>query len=415
MIRILVLGAGTGGTLVANMLADRLHDEILNGRAAVQLVGEGRNHIFQPANLDVAFKGSNPEEGIREEATMLGRHVDYIQEPAVKVDLAERYVVISSGNRIDYDYLVLATGSVADPSLMPGLREGSLNFHTGPYDAARIWDALQRFKEGRVLVAIAGLPHKCPPSPNEAAFMLDEFFRRRGLRKSVEIRFLTPYPRAYPAETISKVIQPLFEERRIEVLPFFNADYVDPTARKIYSLEGEAFAYDLLIAIPPHQGARVVRVSEIGDRDGWIPTDRRTMNVKGHSEVFALGDATDIPISKSGVVAHLQSLVVVENLLSDIHGTEHKLEYNGRINCPMEVGNGRAIFVSATYSSPLVDQTPSFTKYLMKRSFSKLYWSTLRGRWEWLFHLYFGETSSRLREPVLGQEIEGRTTATAVA
>ena len=131
-----------------------------------------------------------------------------------------------------YDYIVFATGAVARPELMPGLPEGSLNFHTGAAEAAKIWEALQRFKSGKVVVAITSVPHKCPPSPNEAAFMLDEFFRKRGVRRSVQVKFLTPYPRAYPAEHISEVIQPMFEKRGIELVPFFAADHVDPDGKE---------------------------------------------------------------------------------------------------------------------------------------------------------------------------------------
>ena len=303
-----------------------------------------------------------------------------------------RSVTTKSGNRIAYDYLVIATGAVADPSRIPGLAEGALNFHTGPADSQRIWESLQTFKGGKLIVAIAGTPHKCPPSPNEAAFMLDEFFRKKGIRDEVEIKFVTPYPRAYPAEKLSKVVEPLFEEKGIEVVTFFNFDSVEPSQHRIYSLEGESLDYDLLIAVPPHRGADVIIASGIGDQDGWIPTDKGTMMVKGRDDVFAIGDATNIPVSKSGVVAHLQSVVVARNIVSKIRGSPDLLEYNGRINCPMEVGDRRAIFVSATYTSPPTDQSPSLVKYLMKRSFARIYWCALNGSLERIFDLFFGRT-----------------------
>jgi sulfide:quinone oxidoreductase len=314
-------------------------------------------------------------------------------------------VITQSGARLAYDYLVIATGAVADPSGIPGLREGSLNFHTGAEDSQRIWGALQGFKGGKVVVAIAGTPHKCPPSPNEAAFMLDEFSREHGIRDKTDIKFLTPYPRAYPAEKISEVVTPLFEERKIEVVPFFNVDSVDPTAKKIFSLEGEEFAYDLLIAVPPHHGAGVVLKSGIGDSDGWIPADRGTMSIKGYDDAFAIGDATAIPVSKSGVVAHLQSIVVADNILSDLSGSSERLQYNGRINCPMEVGDRRAVFVSSTYTSPPVEQTPSVVKYLMKRSFARIYWRALNGSLERVFDVFFGQTRFPIQVESRQQEV----------
>jgi sulfide:quinone oxidoreductase len=409
--RIVVLGAGTGGTLLANLLVRHLSKRVEAGESSVHLIGEGQDHSFQPANLDIAFKGADPQKFLRRETHLLNHGVQYMAEGAQRVDLGERVIEMRSGAKLPYDYLVFATGALASPELMPGLSEGSLNFHTGPYNAVKIWDAIQRLKGGKVVVAITSVPHKCPPSPNEAAFMLDEFFRSRGLRESVELKFLTPYPRAYPAEHISQVVQPMFEERHIEVVPFFATDYVDPADKKIYSLEGESQDYDLLIAVPPHRGADVVRASGIGGNDGWIPTDKRTMRMKDRREVYALGDATDIPISKSGVVAHLQADIVAHNLLSDLAGGQDSLEYNGRINCPMETGHRRALFVSGTYDVAPGGQEPTFVRYVMKRSFSRMYWSALRGSWGWLFDVYFGETSHPAGQVAAKEEERVKPTA----
>jgi sulfide:quinone oxidoreductase len=392
MARVVIVGSGDGGTFTANLLASELRDEIRHGSASVQLIGEHLSHPFQPGNLDVAFKGANPDKYVRDETDLLRRGVEFVQDAAVRIDYAAKSVTTRSGAVMPYDYLVIATGAVADPSKVPGLADGALNFHTGPEDSMRIWKSLQTFDGGTVIVAIAGTPHKCPPSPNEAAFMLDDFFRRRKIRDKVKIRFLTPYPRPYPAEKISRVVEPMFSEKGIEVTTFFNVDSVDPAQRKIYSLEGEAFDYDLLIAIPPHHGADVIFNSGIGDEDGYVPTERGTMRVEGQQGTYAIGDATDIPVSKSGVVAHLQSVVVAHNIVDEIRRSGDILEYNGRINCPMEVGPRRAIFVSATYTSPPTDQTPSLVKYIEKRSFAMIYWRALNGSLERVFDLFFGQT-----------------------
>jgi sulfide:quinone oxidoreductase len=390
--RVVVVGSGDGGTFTANLLAAELRREIREGSASVQLVGEHLKHPFQPGNLDIAFKGAAPDRFVKDETELLRKGVEFLQDPAVKIDLEGRSVATRSGRTLDYDYLVIATGAVADPTRVPGLAEGALNFHTGPEDSRRIWESLQNFKGGTIIVVIAGTPHKCPPSPDEAAFMLDEFFRKRGLREKVRIQFLTPYPRPYPAEKISKVVEPLLRERGIEVTTFFNVDSVDPAQRRVYSLEGEAFGYDLLIAVPPHRGADVIFNSGIGDQDGYVPTDKGTMKMRGQSGVYAIGDATDIPVSKSGVVAHLQSVVVAHNIVCEILESPDLLQYNGRINCPMEVGHRRAIFVSATYTSPPTDQTPSMVKYVMKKSFAMIYWRALGGSLERIFDVFFGQT-----------------------
>ncbi|MDE1858720.1 MAG: NAD(P)/FAD-dependent oxidoreductase [Thaumarchaeota archaeon] len=392
VVRIVIVGSGDGGTFTANLLASELRQEIRGGSTSVQLLGEHLAHPFQPGNLDIAFKGAEPRKYVRDETRLLRRGIEFIQDPAVKIDLDGRRVTTRSGRVLPYDHLVIATGAVADPSKVPGLAEGSLNFHTGPEDSRRVWEALQGFGGGTVAVLIAGTPHKCPPAPNEAAFMLDDFFRKKGIRDRVKIRFLTPYPRAYPAEKVSNVVGPMFEKKGIEVNTFFNVDSVDPAKRKVYSMEGEEFEYDLLVAIPPHHGADVIVDSGIGDADGYVPTDKGTMKVKGQEGVYAIGDATDIPVSKSGVVAHLQSVVVAHNIVSEVRGTHDELAYNGRINCPMEVGQHKAIFVSATYESPPEDQTPSTVKYIEKRSFAMIYWRALNGSLERVFDMFFGQT-----------------------
>jgi sulfide:quinone oxidoreductase len=397
--RLVVLGAGTGGTLVANLIGNRLHSRMKSGEIEVLVVGEGFRHYFQPANLDVAFKGVPPELESRSESDLLRPGITFLPDPASKVDLANRRITTAGGTTYRYDFLVIAPGAEAAPEMMPGLKEGSLTFHTGPRGAEMVWDGVRRFKKGRVVVAIAGVPYKCPPSPDEALFLLDEHFRKRGIREDVELTLLTPYPRSYPAEKTAEVVGPLLEERGIKVVPFFNMEKVDPTQKRVYSLEGDEIPYDLLISVPPHRGTRVVRDSGIGDQDGYIPTERRNLRITGHDDAFAIGDATDIPVSKSGVVAHLEAKVVANNLIAEVDGEPVEYEYNGRINCPMELGHRRAIFVSATYESPPSPQSPSLLKYAMKRGFASIYWSALSGSWEWLMDAYFGETSTRVVKP----------------
>jgi sulfide:quinone oxidoreductase len=414
--RIGIVGSGDGGTLTANLLVRKLREEIKEEQVSIELFGKDEAHVFQPGNLDVAFKGASPEKFVREESTLLNPVIHFIAEPVTRIDLGDREISLSSGQERSFDYLVLATGSESFPEGIDGLSGEGLSFHKGPFDSRKIWRALQNFEGGNLVIAITGVPHKCPPSPNEAAFIVDDYFRKRGIRGKVNIKFLTPYPRAYPSAELATTVQQEFDKKGIEVATFFNADSVDPEKRTISSLEGDAFSYDLLLAVPPHRGAKVIRDSEIGsDKDGWIPTDKSKLNVKDYDDVYAIGDATDIPTSKSGVVAHLESVLLSRNLSREIKGSNEELEaYNGRINCPMEMGERRAIFISATYSNPPRRQSPSFVKYEMKRAFGRLYWSAMKGSWEWLFRLYFGKTSTKIEprevitkprelEPVLAQ------------
>jgi len=191
---------------------------------------------------------------------------------------------------------------------------------------------------------------------------------------------------------MSKVVEPRFQSREIETIIFFNVESVDPTKRVIYSLEGDTVSYDLLIMVPPHRGADVVIKSGIGDADGWIPTDKNTMRIVGYDDAYAIGDATSIPVSKTGVTAHLEAIVAANNVLSSIRRRRKLYKYNGRINCPFEMGSGRAAFVIGSYDMPVKQVQPSQIRYFMKKAFARFYWSTLSGNWDWLFKAYFGKT-----------------------
>jgi sulfide:quinone oxidoreductase len=393
-VNIVVVGGGSGGTLSANLLAKQLRAQIQTGEVKVHLVLGSRQHIFQPGYLHVAFAGQDPTEIVREERSLVNESVQVVEEPAERIDLKNQAVMLTSGKALHYDYLIIATGSVPDPKAIPGLSEAALNFHTSPEESRRIWDVIQQFDGGHVVVGIAGVPHKCPPSPNEAAFLIDDYFRKRGIRDKVKLTFLTPYPRPYPAEPMSKVVEPLFKERGIEVVTFFNVESVDPTKKEMYSLEGESQLYDLLILVPPHRGADVVLKSGIGDADGWIPTDKNTMKITGYENAYAIGDATNIPVSKTGVTAHLEAITASDNIVSAIRNGRKLYKYSGRINCPFEMGSGKAAFVIGSYDMPVKEIRPSRIRYMMKKAFARFYWRTLSGNLDWLFGLYFGKTQT---------------------
>ncbi len=393
MRRIVIVGAGTGGTFVANLLAAKLKKEIHEETVEVHLFGDQSKHVFQPALLDIAFRGTDPSKVQKEETKLLRSEVKFHEDPVDMVNLKEHNIRLRDDGVFPYDHLVVATGASLHPEIIPGLSKGALNFHTTPEESLKIWQALQTFNGGKIVIAIAGLPHKCPPSPNEATFLVDEYLSKRGIREKSEIIFATPYPRIYPAAEVSKVVEPLFEEKGVQVRTFFNVDSVDAAKRQVYSLEGETLGYDLLITVPPHRGSDVVSRSQIGDAEGWIPTDKYTMHAAGFDDAYAIGDATNIPVSKTGVVAHLQANVVVKNIYSDFTGSSSEYKFNGRINCPFETGGGRATFVIATYQSPPKQIPPSRWNYLMKRGFAHMYWSTLSGRWEPIIGRYFGNTA----------------------
>ncbi len=390
---IVIVGSGTGGTLTANLLATDLALELHAGVAKIVLIGENDLHAFQPGNLDVAFQGAKPESFIREQEPLLHEVVQFLPEGAQRIDTDARVVITGSGREVPFDHLVLATGAVARLDLIPGLEGNALNFHQGPVVARHVWEALEGMQEGHLVVAITGTPYKCPPSPNESVFRADDYFRSRGIRDKIQITLVTPDPQAYPATSVADQIQPRLDECGVNVVSGFSVASVDGARQRLRAWDGREVPYDVLIAIPPHRGAPIVPISGLGDVDGFIPTDPQTMRVYGHDRIYALGDATNIRISKAGVVAHLQSLVVARNICADLHVEDGHWLYNGRTTCPMEVGDHKLLFVSGTYrDGPRADK-PTHSKFAMKQVFNRMYWSVLSGSWEWLFKLYFGDTA----------------------
>jgi sulfide:quinone oxidoreductase len=259
---------------------------------------------------------------------------------------------------------------------VPGLLEGSYDFYS--FDGAlRLREALRTFDGGRIKVGVAGIPYKCPPAPVEFVFMLDEYLRYRGIRDRSEITLLSPLNRAFTIESASKLVQPLMERRGIRLETFFNVESVDPEAATVLSLEGDKAEYDLLVLVPPHRGQPVVEASGLGDAGGWVPTDRTTLQHVDHERVFAIGDATNLPISKSGSTAHFEAPVVASRIASLVRGTTPKANYGGRVMCFLETGGGKATALRFDYEHPPVPPKPGRIWHGAKWMFNRLYWQTV--------------------------------------
>jgi sulfide:quinone oxidoreductase len=369
--RVVVLGGGVGGTLTANLLAKALGRE-----AKVTVVDPTGMHHYQPGYLYVALGQANGRWLVRDERSLLRREVDLVIDQALRIHPDAGTVQLGRGANLEWDYLVLATGARLVHEQIPGLLEGSHGFYSLE-DAQRLREELRRFRGGRILVGIAGIPYKCPPAPVEFVFMLEEYLRERGIRRRSEVTLLSPLNRAFTIESASKVIQPFMEERRIGLTTFFNVEEVDPSARVVASLEGEKAEYDLLVLVPPHRGQEVISDSDLGDRSGWLPTDRATLQVKGHERIFAMGDATDLPISKSGSTAHFEAPVVASRIASLIRGTAPKTNYGGRVMCFLETGNRKATVLRFDYEHPPTPPRPNALWHWAKWMFNRVYWETV--------------------------------------
>lgn len=367
---VVVLGGGVGGTLVANLLAKALKRD-----ANVTIVDRTGMHVYQPGFLYVALDQANALWLARDERTLLRKDVDLVIDDATRIDPAARTVTLQRGGTIPYDHLVVATGARLDRDAVPGYG-GSHDFYSLE-GAQRLREELRRFKGGRILVGVAGIPYKCPPAPVEFVLMVDQYLRDRGIRDKSEVRLLSPLNRAFTVESASKMVQPIMTRKGIDLVTFFNVESVDEKAHTVTSLEGETFEYDLLVLVPPHRGAKVLEESGLTDPGGWIPTDRATLQHQRQDGIYALGDATDLPISKSGSTAHFEAPVVASRIASLVRGTAPKEAYEGRVLCFLEIGEGKATTLRFDYKHPPVPPEPSRLWHWAKWAFNRAYWVTV--------------------------------------
>jgi sulfide:quinone oxidoreductase len=369
--QVVVLGGGVGGTLTANLLDRRLGRDV-----HVTVVDPTGMHLYQPGFLYAALGKANGRWLARDERTLLRRDVELAVEAATLVEPDRGRVRLAHGGSLAFDHLVLGTGARLVPEEIPGLVEGAHEFYSLE-GALRLREALRGFRGGRVLVGVAGIPYKCPPAPVEFTLMLDRYLRKRGVRGKTELTLLSPLNRAFTIESASRLVQPLMEARGIGLETFFNVETVNPSAGTVSSLEGDSADYDLLVLVPPHRGQAVIEASGLGDAGGWVPTDRTTLAHRDHERIFALGDATDLPISKSGSTAHFEAPVIASRIAALIRGTAPGASYGGRVMCFLETGDGRATALRFDYQHPPVPPAPSRSWHAAKWAFNRLYWNTV--------------------------------------
>jgi len=280
------------------------------------------------------------------------------------VDLGNRSVTAKSGRSYSYDYLMIATGCRLEPEAVPGLSR-DLNTFYSLEGALRLRDSLKGFDGGRVVVLTPEMPIACPGAPSKFTILLDDYLRHvRGgdVRKAVDLSFLWPVENIGPALYDAKIVNG-FAEREIDYRKEFKVQEVDPEKREVVSADGEKVGYDLLITIPPHRGIRALQESGITDEQGWVPTNKRTLQYykspgEHYDEVYALGDAGPAKINKMGITAHFQALTTGQNLINDYLGNGVRVLYNGEQGCPIvessytQATDGKAYMVTWTYGHP---------------------------------------------------------------
>ena len=394
MKRIVILGAGTGGTLAANRLR-RAHSM---READIVVVDRDDQHVYQPGLLFTPFGLARHQDLVRPRRDQLRDGVAFRRAGIDRVDLDADRVYLDDGGTLDYDALIVATGARLLPEETegltgPGWGENVFTFYT--LDGADdLGNALARFSGGRIAVNVVDLPIKCPVAPLEFCFLADSYFRDRGLRHRVELTYVTPLDAAFTKPVASRALGSMLDDKRIDLVTEFNTGTVEGKRGRLISYDEREVPFDLAVVVPLHGGAAFVERSPgLGDELGFVRVDPGTLQSLARPNVFALGDATDAPASKAGSVAHFQGSVVEHNLCAFLEGRPLPERFDGHTNCFIETGFGRAMLIDFNYDTePLPGHYPSALglpllkrsrlNHLGKLAFQQLYWHTLLPGWE---------------------------------
>ncbi len=360
MKRIVILGAGTAGTIVANKLVQELDLD----QWKITVVDQSEHHYYQPGFLFIPFGIYSKEDVVRPRRDYLPRGVEFILSEIDVIEPDQNRVKIKKDSRVlSYDFLVIATGSRIVPDETPGLTEGGwrrniFDFYTVE-GAAALARHLRHWEGGRLVLNVAEMPIKCPVAPLEFLFLADWFFHEHGLRDRVELIYATPLPGAFTKPRAAGLLGDILEQKNVEVVPEFLLMEVDPDANKITAYDETEVAYDLLVTVPINMGDPVIGRSGMGDELRFIPTDKHTLKASNYDNVFVLGDATNLPSSKAGSVAHFQGDVFIENFLRYVDGLPLRETFDGHANCYIESGFGKGFLIDFNYDvEPLPGKFP---------------------------------------------------------
>jgi sulfide:quinone oxidoreductase len=392
--RLAILGAGTAGTIMANRLAAMYRRELGEGTLRITLVDQDNQHVYQPGLLFIPFGGYMPRQIVKPRRPTVADGVELITAEIQRVDADHDVVFLDGGRAIAYDVLIIATGARLAPEETEGLQgEG---WRTKVFDfytldgATALREALQNFTGGRLVIDIVDMPIKCPVAPLEFAFLADAYFTRRGLRDRVQISYVTPLDQAFTKATCSRELGHLLTDKQITLVTEFSAGSVDGAAGRLVSFDERVVEFDLLVTIPAHVGQDYVgRSPGLGDALKFVPTDPHTLQAKCKGNIFAIGDATDVPASKAGSVVHFQAEILAPNIRRFLDGQPLDPGFDGHANCFIETGFDKALLIDFNYTvEPLPGRFPfrfgplsllkeSRLNHLGKLAFRWAYWNVL--------------------------------------
>jgi sulfide:quinone oxidoreductase len=391
---LLILGAGTGGSLMANKLARTLSEDW-----HITIVDRDDAHVYQPGLLFLPFGDTEARDLVRPRRRLLDRRVRYVNGEIHAVTPERQEVAIGGLEApLRYDLLIIATGTALYPEDTPGLtgpgwRERVHEFYTLEGSKA-LAARLERFEGGRLVVGPIEMPIKCPVAPLEFAFLADAWCTKKGIRDKTEIVYVTPLDGAFTKPVASRELSSMMARRNIRVVANFATSEVDGNAGVVKAFSGQEEPFDLLVSVPLHGGTPAMRTSGLGDDQGFVRTDKHTLQSKSFENIFVIGDATDLPTSKAGAVAHFQGDVLINNVLRFVDGQPPLPAFDGHANCFIETGHGKAMLIDFNYDTqPLPGRFPlpgvgpftllqeSAINHWGKLSFRWIYWNLLvRGK-----------------------------------
>jgi len=384
MRQLVVLGAGTAGTMLVNRLRRRLDP----ARWGITVVDQDDRHPYQPGYLFVPFGRYRPEELVRSRKALIHPGIDLVTGVIDVVEPDTGTVRLADGRTLHYDQLVIATGTSPRPDQTPGMlgpawRTSIFDFYSLD-GATALRDALAAFTGGRLVVHIVDTPIKCPVAPLEFAFLAEAYLRRRGIRDRTEIVYATPLPGAFTKPIASARLGSMLTDRGITVQSDFLVEHIDPATRTLVSYDEREIGFDLLVTVPLNMGADYVGRSGLGDELNYVPVDRYTLLSRAHNNIFAVGDASDIPTSKAGSVAHFSIEVFEENFLQHIAGQPMTGRFDGHANCFIESGDGKGLLLDFNYETeplPGVFPLPGVGPFGLLAENARNHWGKLAFRY----------------------------------
>jgi len=390
MKRIIILGAGTAGTMMAN----HLQHHLTKGGWEIDIIDEREEHHYQPGYLFLPFDIYEPEDITKPIRDFIPRGVNLINEQIDRIVPQEQYVSMKNGDRLHYDLLIIATGAKIAPEETEGMlgkewQKSVFDFYTFEGSLA-LRNKLREWEGGKLVVHITEMPIKCPVAPLEFAFLADSYFKHKNLRDKVDITFVTPLSGAFTKPKATSALQHLLDEKHIKIESDFAIESIDNENKTIVDYGGRVIPFDLLVTVPTNKGDEMIARSGMGDDLNFVPTHKATLQSKNWPNIFVLGDATDIAASKAGSVAHFEAEILTDNILHYIAGEPLKEEFDGHANCFVETGNGKALLIDFNYTHEPVEGTfplpgigplrllkESRINHMGKLAFRWIYWNML--------------------------------------